>query len=228
MKHEILRTIVGSHAHGLATETSDIDYRSVYALPTAEILSLGFNYKGSSWVEGESEDNTAYEIGHFLMLATKNNPSILEVMVAPVESQSNYGDELRALLPSVFDPQQAFNSFTGYSLNQRKKMLDNHLGRKRKFATAYIRTLYNLYDLLLTGTFRLKVTDKKRLVILKQLKYADFHNGFVIDLADELTEQAKTLLNTKYFDKNGEYLGNPLYNKDRANEFLLKIRKVYL
>lgn len=228
MKHQILKTIVGSVAHGLTTPTSDTDYRSVYVLPTEEILSLGFNYKGTHWEEGECLDNTAYELGHFLLLATKNNPSILEVMVAPVHEASNYSDELRSLLPYLFDPQQAFNAFTGYSLNQRKKMLDDHLGRRAKFAAAYIRTLYNLIDLLNLGTFKLEVTDKNRLVILKQLKFCEFHNGFVIDLADELTRQAKTILNTKYFTENGEYLGNPLYNKDRANAFLLKVRKAYL
>lgn len=215
MKIDILKTIVGSKAHGLAKPDSDTDYRGVHLLPTSEILSLGFNYKGSSWIEGDI-DQTSYELGHFLMLALKNNPSILEVFKAPIVSGNADGEALRHLFKYVYDPKQAFNAFTGYSINQRKKMLDDREHRRNKFATAYIRTLYNLNDLLETGTFSLEVTDKNKLVILKQLKYQEFHNGFVIDLADELTENAKKLL-----DK----AENKSYNPSIVNEFLIDVRK---
>lgn len=85
MSKTILKCVVGSYAHGLATEKSDIDYRTVYVTPTSELLKLGVGpYKGTTWIEGETEDNTAYEIGHFLHLSSKSNPSILEVFKAPI------------------------------------------------------------------------------------------------------------------------------------------------
>jgi hypothetical protein len=217
MKTEILKTIVGSYAHGLAKPDSDIDYRGVYVDPTSEILRIGHTYKGSSWVEGDDQDNTSYEIGHFLMLALKNNPSILEVFLAPIKEATTHGHMLRELFPFVYDPQQAYNAFVGYSLNQRKKLLDNHLGRRNKYATAYIRTLYNLIELLDKGIFSVKIEEQDKLIILKQLKYGEFHTGFVIDKSDELIKQAQELL-PKATSK---------YNPDEVNKFLLDMRKRY-
>lgn len=155
----ILKVLVGSRSHGLHTDDSDYDYRGVYVLPTRDILSLGYNYKGSHWLEGK-EDQTSYEIGHFLHLATKCNPSILEVMIAkPDEQIYNWGSGLQSLFQYVWNPQDAFNAFVGYSLNQRKKMMDNHLERWEKFAVAYVRTLSNLYCLLTHKSFSLEVKN---------------------------------------------------------------------
>jgi len=74
---QILKVLVGSHAHGLATAESDFDYRAVFVQPTSEILGLGHKAQNNQWIEGDI-DNTSYEIGHFLFLATKSNPTILE------------------------------------------------------------------------------------------------------------------------------------------------------
>src|SRR6476646_4519960 len=37
--HTILRVLVGSHAHGLASPLSDRDYRRVYVIPTANMFA---------------------------------------------------------------------------------------------------------------------------------------------------------------------------------------------
>jgi len=215
-KTELLKVIVGSKAHGLARPDSDTDYRAVYVLPTQEILSLGYNYKGSSWTEGE-EDNTAYEIGHFLQLALKNNASILEVFKAPIHTLSNDGFTLRGLFKYVYNPQQAYNAFTGYSFNQRKKMLDKKDNRENKYATAYIRTLYNLCELLETGDFNVKITDPIQVKALMKLKFEPFNMGYVIDLASELQKKAELLLPNATSE----------YNPEKINDFLIDIRKRY-
>jgi predicted nucleotidyltransferase len=236
-KKYILKTLVGSHAHGLATPESDYDYRGVYVIPTKEILSLNFTYKGSHWLEGE-QDQTAYEIGHFLQLATRCNPSILEVMVAPVipitEESAYYtkfeninsefiklsvswGNELRALLPYCWSPKQAFDAFTGYSHNQQKKMLDNHLGRWQKYGTAYLRVLWNLCNLLETGTFSLEVKDPVFKRYLQLIRNKEYTVGQIIDLAKELRKKAELLLP----------LSNQKSDLSKVNNFLLKIRKEF-
>ena len=216
-KETILKVLVGSRAHGLHTPDSDYDFRGVYVLPTAEILSLGHNYKGSSWLEG-AEDNTSYEIGHFLFLATKANPSILEVLVsAEIAEASPLGQEMRTLLPYVYEPRAAFAAFTGYSYNQRKKMLDGKDSRPLKYATAYLRTLYNLCDLLETGTFSLKVEREDRRKTLLSIKHGELSVGLIIDLCDEQTRRAQALLCDA---KNTQDL-------TRVNDFLLRVRKAY-
>jgi uncharacterized protein len=214
----ILKTLVGSHAHGLADENSDRDYRSVYVEPTKEILSLGHRYKGSSWLEG-NEDNTSYEIGHFLHLATKSNPTILEIFKAPIVFSNDYGRKLRDLFPHVWNANDAFNAFVGYGLNQRKKFLDKKDDRQNKYAVAYIRTLYNLIDLLSMGTFDLDVTRNKYLFeMLIKYRRGEYTFGEIINVAEEFTERARQLLE-KYppVEKN----------IDEVNKFLVEVRRRY-
>lgn len=224
-KQLILKVLVGSRAHGLHTEESDYDYRGVYVEQTKEILSLGYKYKGSSWFEGK-EDQTTYEIAHFLHLATKCNPSILEVFMAPevieegmMAKEYYFGTNLRKLFPYVWNPRNAFDAFVGYGLNQRKKMLDKKDARPRKYAVAYLRTLWNLYDLLVMGKFSLAVTDKDFKKELEDIKYGTgpLDMGKVINRAEILTAHAEGVL--------------PLCKHepdiDKVNQFLMEVRKEY-
>lgn len=235
----ILKTSIGSHAHGLATPESDYDYRGVYVNSTSEILSLNYKYKGSNWIEGQ-EDNTSYEIGHFLQLALKCNPSILEVFKAPVVKedyktlynmeeeqaecvfpQIKIGRELRELFPYIWNPQGVYDAFVGYGLNQRKKMLDNHLDRWNKYGVAYVRTLINLISLLKTKDFTLVVPEEYRSICL-EIKNKKWTVGQIIDLTDKFTAEAEYWLRTY---ESGELKQEP--DPKKVNEFLLKVRKEF-
>jgi len=222
---------VGSRAHNLHNEDSDYDYRGVYVLPTTEILSIGYKYKGSNWLEGEKEDQTSWEIGHFLHLATKCNPTILEVFKSPVIEtlfsskikanellrEHNWGDELRALFPYIWNPKDAFNAFTGYGLNQRKKMLDNKDNRWQKYEVAYIRTLYNLTELLRTNDFSVEVTNENVRKELINIKDGKVKLGEIVDMAKKLEYTCQELL---LFCTNTP-------NIDKVNEFLIMVRKEF-
>ena len=220
-KTVILKTLVGSRAHKLNAEDADYDYRGVYILPTTKVLSLGYNYKGSSFIEGDI-DNTSYELGHFLHLALKCNPSILEVFKAPVIESNELGKELIELFPYVWNKQDAFNAFTGYGSNQRKKMLNHeHMesGRWQKYAVAYLRTVYNLCQLFAKGTFSLEVTNenfKDKLLSLKE-KDTAWRPGEIIDMAEDYIQNAKDLME--------DVVQTP--DPQKVNEFLLKARQLY-
>lgn len=156
---EILRVLVGSRAHGLHSETSDYDYRGVFVHPTEAVLSIvGDKPKDTSWVEhdpkqaGNTIDDTSWEIGHFLKLSLQCNPTILEVFTAPVVgTPTAEGLELRSVFPYVWDPKRVVDSFVGYGLNQRKKMLEEKDSRPHKYAVAYLRTLIQAERLLTHG-----------------------------------------------------------------------------
>lgn len=171
---DLFKTIVGSHAHGLAGPDSDIDYRGVFVQPTRELLAIGPKAATSSWIEGQ-EDDTSYEVGHFLFLATKSNPSILEVFRAPLAPappwtvpptglafyQPTYAPLLiENLFPHVWSSQGVRDAFMGYGRNQRTKLFSDKpqdAGRRHKYAVAWLRTLYNAHCLLTTGTFDMDV-----------------------------------------------------------------------
>jgi hypothetical protein len=236
-KKQILKVLVGSRAHGLHNEDSDYDYRAVYVNATTEILRIGHKYHGNHWVEGEKEDQTAYEIGHFLKLVTKCNPTALEVLRAPVvdspkewvgsetncfsevttEIYFDAGQELRDLFPYVWNPNDAFNAFVGYSSNQRKKMIEKKDNRGPKFACAYLRTLYHLEQLLETGDFTLEVKDEAKKKELLKIRSGDYTSGSVLDLAEAQIERCKILR-----DKSTQ-----VPDLDKVHEFLMKVRKHY-
>lgn len=212
---EILKVIVGSQAHGLATPESDTDYRGVFLQPTSEILKLGGTVKQTSWIEGK-DDDTSWELGHFLFLSTKCNPTILETYLAPVHQSDAYGEALRALFPHVWNSRAVMDAFVGYGLNQRKKFLDEKDKRPHKYAAAYLRSLYNAYELLCTGTFNVRIADTEIGEICRRFKNGDYTFGEVIDTCRKWEENVRMA-----------YKENPdkQTNVEPVNEFLLKVRK---
>lgn len=215
----ILRVLVGSRAYGLERPDSDYDYREVVAYPTSEVLSLGGVQKEESWDLGRvapRQDETAYELRHFLDLACHSNPSILEVFRAPVEEEhSEYGPRLRDLMQYVWEPKRVADAFGGYSKNQRKKFLENKDGRRWKYAVAYLRVLYQGIDLLLTGDFHLPL-NRGRTDFLRRVGLGAVSMGDVVEAAEKHRE-ALELLSEQHAKKSKD-LGP-------VNEFLLDVRK---
>ena len=214
-KKVILKVLTGSRAHKLHDKDSDYDYRSVYVLPTSDILSLGYKYKGNDWTEGDKHDNVSYEIGHFLQLATKCNPTILEVFRAPIVEATEEGRKLVELFQYVWSPKQAFDAFVGYGLNQRKKFLDKKDNRQNKYAVAYIRTLWNLIELLETGTFNIEIKQEELRKILLKYKKGIYTPGDIINQAEYFTKLARIALE--------DCKQKP--NLEKVKQFLLDIRK---
>lgn len=246
MPKEILKVLVGSRAHGLNTESSDWDYRGCFIVPTSEILSLGYKEKATSWLEGQGEDATAYELHHFLNLATHSNPSILEVLVSPVVEETIEGRALTELFPALWNSKDVLNAFGGYSANQRKKFLEEKDGRPWKFAAAYIRVLLLGIELLRYKTMSVDLMKQEHVfrgngdsvtasgygcavgALPENLRDAlycvktgkvgekDIQKGLVVDWAESLTAKLK-----EAYEQNP----NKVTDVDRVNDFLLKARK---
>ncbi|MDH3504366.1 MAG: nucleotidyltransferase domain-containing protein [Nitrospirota bacterium] len=215
--HTILKVLVGSHAHGLASDESDRDYRRVYVIPTEEMFQLGFKYPATQWTKGDG-DETAWEVGQFLLLATQGHPLILETLLAPVITADEWGEQLRVLLPALWSPQKAFEAFTNYANNQRTKLLDKKDGRPAKYAAAYIRVLYNLCELLKSGSFHIRIADTSAGERLTHIKNGQYRLGEVMDWGEELTQQAQQLT-SKCRDES---------DRPRINAFLVAIRRAFL
>lgn len=183
----ILKVLVGSRAHGLAGPDSDYDYRGVFVRPTSEILALGAKGSNTQWNEadkqaGEKADDTSWELGHFLHLATHCNPTILEVFAGPVVETTPDGDALRELLPAVWHPKGVRDAFVGYGLNQRKKFLEDKDTRPAKYASAYLRVLYQAWVLLRFGSLITDFRETPVFSTLKKWRDNDYTKGEVIDL----------------------------------------------
>jgi len=217
---QILKVIVGSQAHGLANPNSDYDYRGVFVIPTQDFFTLGSKeLQHTSWIEG-NEDDTSWEVGKFLNLATHCNPTILETFLAPTVpvpiQNAIWGLELQKLFPYVWNSKGVKDAFIGYGLNQRKKFFDNKDNRAPKYATAYLRVLYNAWELLSTGTFSVNMEKSPIYDTLKKYKAGDYTPGDVIDKC--------FYWETQVLDA---YKKNPNKETDLepVNKFLIKIRK---
>jgi len=219
-KHtQILKVLVGSRAHGLHNESSDYDYRGVFVIPTQKLLQLGPVKKHTSWIEGKTDD-TSWEIGKFLHLATKCNPTILETFKAPanLDETTDLGLEIRELFPYVWNSTDVKNAFIGYGLNQRKKFFANQDNRAPKYATAYLRTLYNAWELLSTGDFTLNMEETPVFDKLKRFKAGKYEIGEVIQTCYEWQTKVEVA-----------YKQQPEHqpNLEKVNEFLLKVRRKF-
>jgi predicted nucleotidyltransferase len=213
----ILKVLVGSQAHGLAAPGSDADYRSVFVIPTESLFRLDFKPPVSRWSKGDG-DETAWEIGPFLSLAVQCHPLVLETLLAPVVTADEWGASLCELFPALWEPHRAFDAFTGYAANQRTKCLEKKDGRPAKYAAACIRVLYNLCELLETGSFTVRIVDTPVGKIVARLKDGDFRTGELIDLAEQWTHEAE------------KRLGRCAHRPDRqaVDEYLVKIRTAFL
>ncbi|RMH36382.1 MAG: hypothetical protein D6690_05920 [Nitrospirae bacterium] len=213
----IIKVLVGSHAHGLADPDSDRDYRSVFVVPTVELFRLGFKYPATSWTK-EHGDEAAWEIRPFLELALQCHPLILETFLAPLVEADRWGEELRALFSAVWSPRKTYDAFIGYAINQRTKFLDKKDQRPEKYAAAYVRVLWNLCELLETGSFTVHIRDTAIGDRLWRIKHGEYRMGEIIDLGEELTQKAAGLL---YFCR---------HDADPAalDAFLIRLRKAFL
>ena len=149
-KIQILKVLVGSRAHGTASKDADHDYRGVYIETSKQLFTMGYKSKGVSWVEGEKEDQTSYELENFLNLAMKGHPNIIEMFVSPIIEITDDGKELLELFPNIWSPKDVFAAFNNYADNRKKHMLNNDVPDtvRIKSGYCYIRVLYNLLHLL--------------------------------------------------------------------------------
>jgi predicted nucleotidyltransferase len=216
---DILKVLVGSQAHGLATPQSDHDYRGVFVTPTSELLSLGETPRQTRWEEGRESD-TSWEVGKFLFMALKCNPTILECFVAPRQvGTTMQGQALQALFPYIWTPQGVADAFIGYGQNQRKKFLDDKDQRSAKYAVAYLRVLYQAERLLWTHSLVIDMRGTEVEAELRRWRVGNFTPGEVIQTCRNWEERIRMAL------RANSDIGNPQYAPARVNAWLLTLRR---
>ena len=113
----LFETISGSNAYGLSTPSSDVDIKGVYMLPKDQFYSL--DYIGQ--VSNESNDIVYYELGKFIELLAKSNPTALEVLYSPEDSIQQMEAPFQKLRSLNLLSKQCKDTFGGYAMTQVKK-----------------------------------------------------------------------------------------------------------
>ena len=220
----ILKVLVGSRAHGLHTPESDYDYRMVYVDPTEDVLSLNYNTQGKHSIQDE-DDNQAWEIKHFLQMALKSNPTVLEVLTSPVIVETTpTGHELLDLLDAVWTPQCVYKAYQGFGRSQAKKFhqefRSDHMNSQEigRFAANFVRTMIQGVDLLTTGSCTPDVSQHPLHDTLVQWRQGIWSLN---DIEDQMAAWKAAL--TVAYERAPEK--EPDYGK--VNTFLLNVRKQY-
>jgi len=191
----VLLTLGGSHAYGLATETSDVDERGV-ALPPVDWL-VGFppgnerpqthnphrliNAKGLP----EKRDVVVHTLAKFCRLALNANPNTLELLFCREQDvllQTEVGEQLRGMRDK-FLSLRAYASYSAYAVAQLKRMRNSHpdhgsrpaaitpYGYNPKNAMHVIRVLRMSKTLLETGHLEVYRRDREDLLAIRQGTY---------------------------------------------------------
>ena len=130
----IYECIVGSKAYGLDTATSDTDIKGVFVSPLDSFLSFQYDTQ----IDNETNDISYFEIGKFLSLLCKSNPTVLEMFFVSKEHLLLNSKEFKNLIPTKFLSKKCKDSFAGYAVMQIKKArglnkkISNPMPKKRK------------------------------------------------------------------------------------------------
>ncbi len=136
---------------------SDTDLRTVYVQPTRVIIGIGAE---QPFQRLKGIDHSAWEVHKFLKLALDNNPTILEVMLAPAEQSTPEGADLQQLFPHVLSRSRVFSSFRGLANDEKNRLLEpDNLEKWGKAGAHYLRTLFNAIELMQTGRFTVRIID---------------------------------------------------------------------
>lgn len=117
----LIEFVRGSQLYGLQTPESDVDTGGVFIAKPEEVIGM-LNY--SSQVSDARHDNTWYELGEFVRLGCKSNPTILEALYVPEDKIIGEVHPWFKLLRDnrdKFISKQCFNPFFGYAKSQIEK-----------------------------------------------------------------------------------------------------------
>lgn len=223
----LLEGVVGSQAYGLATPTSDIDLMGVYLEPRDTFLGLHPVLEKNLTVHktGEEQDVTYHEVGKFMRLALKSNPSILELLWLPEDCYTQVSPMGEWLIDSrhwFASAELVKNAYLGYA-TQQFKLLERRgdfgsdmKKRTEKHARHLYRLLIQGFGLYRTGRLDVKLVGLE----VMQVQEFGYRVGHENDLDLARAEMAQF---EAYFKERRPHIRYEP-NTEAANTLLLNMR----
>jgi predicted nucleotidyltransferase len=196
----VFKCTSGSRAQGLATSESDEDINGVFVLPKERFFSLNYIPQ----VSNDTNDIVYYEIGRFIELLSKSNPTALELLYTP-EDYVHYADPLFETIRKYnYLSKQCEASFGGYAMAQIKKAK----GLKKKIVNPVDKERKGVLDFCY-------ITNKQGSIPANKF----------LEMNDLSQDQCGLVKLTNMKDMYGLYYGEPSFrgivNKDNANDVAL-------
>jgi predicted nucleotidyltransferase len=175
MKQDIiLQAITGSKAYGLDHEQSDTDRMGIFVARTVDVAGLNWTQADESWSDAgpTGDDTTLHEVGKFLKLAMKCNPTLIELMwMNDYEILTPIGKRLLDIRESILYTDGIRNHYHGYANSQLMRVRADYPNHKPKMARHTLRIARQGFDLLTTGTFNVKVEDPEEYFALDTMSF---------------------------------------------------------
>jgi predicted nucleotidyltransferase len=211
----LLSGVVGSTAFGLARPGSDTDRLGIFIRPTPEFFRIGSQHQDS--LVTTAPDVTLHEVGKYVNLALKCNPTIMDLMyLEEYEQQSWEGEWLVDIREDFLSEGYVRSAYGGYAMGQIKRIkqeLANEARQRRvaKHARHCFRLLRQGQQLLEYGTLTVRVPDP------------DFYWAF-----DEMSGDQIEAAFWKAFDVFNNLVGIlPAQPRtDRLQDFINYVRKI--
>lgn len=169
----LLRGIVGSTAYGLAGPDSDQDYLGFFLAPLDSVLGLDGPEAVKTTRVGHAPDSTLHEVGKYLSLALKCNPTVLELLWLPsYEIESDASTAIILQRQYFLSERYVRNAFGGYAKQQADRLMSRHAegkdgfssdikNRTAKHARHCARLLHQGEELLRTGDMTVDVSEHR-------------------------------------------------------------------
>lgn len=184
-----LQGVVGSTAYGLARDGSDTDRLGVFVAPTMDVAGLDWHPSKETRHGATDGDHTEHEVGKYLRLALKANPTITELLWLPEhEVKTEAGALLVNARHHLLSTPTVTDSYLGYAHAQARKLLCLHdvygarladrPDRAFKHARHCLRLLEQARQLLTSGVLVVRVPDPEKYWALGELTVAQFTDQY--------------------------------------------------
>ncbi|MHC8949701.1 DNA polymerase beta superfamily protein [Sphingobacterium hungaricum] len=199
----LFECVSGSKAYGLDTEKSDTDIKGIFYLPKEKFFGLTYIPQ----ISNESNDEVYYEIGRFVDLLIKNNPTILEILASPEECILYKHSLIDKVKMNIVLSKLCKDTFSGYALTQIKKAK----GLKKKIVNPIAKTKKSVLDFCFITENYFSIKAKKW---LSERGYSNAKCGL------SKIPNSKNLY-ALFYDVDNRFKYKGITNKDTANEVSL-------
>lgn len=226
----ILRSEVGSTAHGITHGSNDIDEIAVFIPPPTDLLGVGNPNDSIVHRPGRANDEPSrpgdldrvyHSLRKFVSLLVKGNPSILFTLFAPVLASTPLGDELRRQRHRMVHSETRAR-YLGYMQGQRQRITGERgsAGRIRrspegggeidwKYAMHMLRLGHQSYEYLTLHHIEAPVEEPLRSHLLA-VRHGEVPLKAVVREAERLEERVAALdldrPTQEYFDEWSQWL----------------------
>ena len=195
MNKTILQAVTGSRAYGLNHKDSDTDRMGIFVAPTVNVAGLYWGSSDESWSDAgpEGDDNTKHEVGKFLRLVLKSNPTLIELLfMNEYETLDEWGRLLVDNRHKMLYEKGVRSAYLGYARAQADRVLREFPDHKPKMARHCLRISRQAIDLLTTGEFNIHVGDPQEYFELTEKPFMEM--GMILENAIFQIENCESVL----------------------------------